>query len=93
MKYFEFKEPYYALIQAGSDGEAIETYDYQVARVEDKEVEQEVIESMNEITEKDAWKNYMAGVAESGEKIPVEELKEIFGKQYNTVLLVDSSLI
>lgn len=93
MKYFEFNEPYYALIQAGSDGEAIETYDSQVNKIEDKEDEQEVIINMNEITAESAWDKYSNCVTEDGESLPIEELKETFGKEYNHVLLVDSNQI
>lgn len=94
LRYFEFKQPYYALIKAYDSGRAIEIYDQHVSVVEDKEDEQELIQGMREIDEEQAKKKYLkASLTEDGDEIPLAERLSDFEEDADEVLLVDASLL
>jgi len=81
MKYFEFVEPYYALIKAESKETAIDMYNEFVCDL-DESLE------IREVSEKEAW--CKLNEAEKGFR-SLEELKDDFSK--NDLLLIDGSLI
>lgn len=88
MKYFEAKQPYYALIQTESKEEARDLYNNIVAADDDKSTE------FAELTEDEAWERYIdPKVDREGEIKATEELKNEFYDKNNAILLVDGSLI
>lgn len=89
MKYFEFKQPYYALLKAENEQEAKKLYNDMVA--DDDEFIQA---NYNEISEEEAWKLYsdpkIQGEFENETK---EDMKANFYSKEADILLVDGNLI
>lgn len=88
MKYFEIKQPYYALIQTESEEEARDLYTNIVAEDDDKTIE------LTKLTEDEAWGKYIdPKVDREGDNKETEELKKEFYDKSNSILLVDGNLI
>lgn len=92
MEYFEFKEPYYALVKTKNRETAINLYLEEVCEVDLEQME-ECVNSIKEITEESAWNKFKGGKSEGGEKIPLEELAQAFYSEYEQSLLIDGSII
>ena len=91
MKYFEFKEPYYALLQVRTREDALKEYDETVADLYDEG------EKSYEI--KEVSKDYALNKckADDPEFYTSEKLEEVFNEEnyssFYKLLLVDRSLI
>lgn len=85
MNYFEFSEPYYALIQAVSVDAAKAVY----LKMVTDEIEAEPLE----INRDRALILFSRGIIESGETLSADELLAEFTDENNQLLLVDGSLI
>ncbi|MBE9390147.1 hypothetical protein [Vagococcus salmoninarum] len=94
LRYFEFKQPYYALVKACDSGRAIEIYDSNVCKIEDSKDMEEVVDGMTEIEEERAKSKYLkASLAEDGVEIPFTERLSDFSEDADEVLLVDAGLL
>lgn len=85
MRYFEFLEPYYALMQVENEDVANEMY---IKYVTDS-IEQRPIE----IERDRALLLFSKGAIESGEQLSVDELIQDFRNVANHLLLIDGALI
>lgn len=89
MKYFEVKQPYYALLKAENEEEAKKLYNEIVA--DEDEFSQA---HYTEITEEEAWKKYSDPRIKSAfEGEAEEQMKENFYDKVADMLLVDGDLV
>lgn len=86
MRFFEFTDPYYALIAAKDEEEAIKTYDENVADYEDEYY------APVEITEEEMWKKYEA-VNVRDELFSMEDVEQMIREGTPQVILIDGSLL
>lgn len=86
MKYFKFTEPYFALIKAESEENAVKEYVDEVCDLDDEASEP------IEINEEEAATLIGKAVCEDGIPITSEEIAEIINSDTEEVLLVDGSL-
>lgn len=94
LRYFEFKQPYYALVKACDTGRAIEIYDSNVCTIEDSKDMEEVVDGMTEIEEERAKSKYLkASLAEGGAETTTSEMLSDFLEDADEVLLVDADLL
>jgi hypothetical protein len=90
MKYFEIKNPYYALIAAGNEKYALIIYEEKVCDVDDKE---KFYEELKEIDIETAKRLFMNSKDEDGNKPTEKEVEKAFNTTKNDVLLIDYDLI
>lgn len=83
MKYFEIKDPYYALIKAENEDEAIDVYIETVSDFDDEL-------KIEEVEEEYAW-NALKEVEQNYRSI--EDLEADFNTNESSLLLIDGSLI
>lgn len=90
MKFFEVHDPYYALIKAPNEAEAIQEYVKSVADDEDSQP------LKNEIVEVDrdyAVARYSRSKSEDGEEVPLGEILEDIKNDETMTLLIDGNLL
>lgn len=87
MKYYEFYEPYFALIKAKNESEAIKIYEKDVADI-DSGID------MQEISRDYAIAKFSRSTDEEGQFINIVDLIKIFNSDDESeVLIIDSHLI
>lgn len=91
MNYFEFLEPYYALIKADSGEEAVKKYIEAVAGDEDDF--ENLLEESKLVPEYYAVARFSRSTDETGKMSDLEEVLEILKSREPHLLLVDGSLI
>ncbi|MEK4132021.1 hypothetical protein NYE67_20615 [Solibacillus sp. FSL W8-0474] len=91
MRYFEFLDPYYALIQAEFEGEAVQEYTDTVSG-DEKDHETLMLE-IKEVPEYYAAARLSRGKGENGELMELDEVLDILKSNKKQVLLMDGSLI
>lgn len=82
MKYFEFSEPYYALIKANDEKTALKKYDDLIADKNNV--------SVQEVSKDYAYGRFFNALVGIRPSIRIKELKDLFIK--NDILLVDGNL-
>ena len=91
MRYFEFVDPYYALIKANDGEEAVEKYIEVVAGDEsDFEV---LLEECKLVPEDYALIRFSQAPSDDGKLVDLEETLEDFRRQEVSVLVMDGSLL
>ena len=90
MKYFEIREPYYALIKAKNSEDAIEVY---VKNVSDNDESYPIKDYIEEVESDYALVMLSRASAEDNEQIPIKDLLDDFRTYESSVLLVDGNLI
>lgn len=93
MKYYEFTEPYYALIQAENREEALQKYAASIGEESVSDLEEETLDTLKELSEEEAWGAFIKGVSEDGTEIPIEEKKEYFHASGTEFLLIDGAVL
>lgn len=89
MKYFETKQPYYALIPAKSKEEAKKMYVEEICDDDDNCLEKE----MKEITQIEAFVKFASAVEEDGYGESIETIGRAIDEFYNAhILLIDGCL-
>ena len=88
MKYFEINDPYYALIKAENQAEAIKIYTEYVAD-DDGTLHEEI----KEVDRDYALASFSRGGTEDGEEVPISEILEDFQSEVSAVLLIDPALL
>lgn len=89
MKYFEIHDPYYALIKAADQEEAIKIYTEYVADDEDGTLHEEI----EEVDRDYALIQFARSESEDRDFMPVPETLEKFRRDKSEVLLIDSGLL
>lgn len=82
MKYFEFSEPYYALIKANNEKTTLKKYDDLIADKKDV--------SVQEVSRDYAYGRFCNALVEIRPSLITKELKDLFIK--NDILLVDGNI-
>ncbi|WP_400162898.1 hypothetical protein ACAF76_008300 [Brevibacillus sp. TJ4] len=88
MKFFEIHSPYYALLKANSQEEAIAKYAECVAD-DDGTLHEEIAEVDRDY----ALVSFSRGATEDGQVVPILEILKDFQSEDSAVLLIDSGLI
>lgn len=88
MKYFEIHDPYYALIKAHDQDEAIKVYTEYVA-----EVDGTLHEEIREVDRDYALVSYSRGATEDNEEVLIPEILEIFQSEKSAVLLIGRDVL
>lgn len=88
MRYFEVFDPYYALIQAESQEEAIAIYQKDVASEEIS-----LSGKIREVNRDWALIIFSGSFSRNAIRVPVTKILEEFNNTHNQLLLVDSGLI
>ena len=88
MKYFEIYSPYYALLKANTQEEAIAKYAECVAD-DDGTLHEEI----QEVDRDYALVKFASGGVEGGEKMLIKEMLETFKEATPEVLCIDSALL
>src|SRR5690554_1113899 len=91
IKFFEFIEPYYALIKAKDYKEAVKTYIEMVAGEEDEFYE--LLEECKLVPELYATVKFCQAKGEDGESIKAEEIIKVLESDEPEVLLIDGCLL
>lgn len=86
-KFYEFKQPYYSLIKAISEDEALYLYNRHVSSEDGEE------ETYEEVPYDYAVAVYSRAISEDGNMIPLEEALKDLRSETGLVMLVDFSLI
>ncbi|MCP1147376.1 hypothetical protein [Bacillus sp. 1735sda2] len=89
MKFYETREPYYALIKARNIERAMEIYNNDVTADEEKEL----AESIKEVTALYAATKYSRCTGEDNKTVPIEEVLEDLTNEKEMRLAVDGSLL
>lgn len=90
MKYYEIHYPYYALIKAEDENEAVSEYIKYVSGEEDEK--DEITEELEEIDRDTALMKFSMAIGEDGE-LPITEKKRCFNDKDYTILLIDGCLL
>lgn len=93
MKYYEFNDPYYALIQAENQEEALQKYANSIGEESVVDLEEETLDTLKELSKEEAWETFIEGVSEDGKKIPLEEKKEYFNASGTEFLLIGGTVL
>jgi hypothetical protein len=88
MKYFEIHDPYYALIKAADQEEAIKIYTEYVA-----EDDGTLHEEIREVDRDYALVSYSRGVTEDNEVVPIPEILKDFQSEGSAVLLIGRDVL
>ncbi|WP_289136312.1 hypothetical protein [uncultured Brevibacillus sp.] len=88
MKFFEIHSPYYALLKAKTQEEAIAKYAEQVAD-DDGTLHEEI----KEVDRDYALVSFSRGATEDKEEVPISEILKDFQSEGSSVLLIDSGLV
>lgn len=88
MKFFEIHSPYYALLRANTQEEAIAKYTECVAD-DDGTLHEEI----TEVDRDYALVSFSRGTTEDNETVPVKEILEDFKKEGSAVLLISRELL
>ena len=91
MNYFEFVEPYYALIKAKTGEESVEKY-IEVVSGEESDFES-LLEECELVPEYYASAKFSRSTGEDGELSDLEEVIEILKNEKSDVLLIDAGLL
>lgn len=91
MNYFEFVEPYYALIKAESGEEAVKKY-IEIVAGEEGEFET-LLEECKLVPEYYAAARFGRSTGEDGELCDLDEVIEILESKNSELLIMDGSLI
>ena len=91
MRYFEFAIPYYALIQARNEAEAVQEYIEVVAG--DKSDFDTLLDEAKEVPEYYAGARFSRAKGEDGELMDLDEVVEILKEDKAQLLVIDGSLI
>lgn len=90
MKFYEIIEPYWALIKAPNEDEAIEEY---VRVVADDDVNQPLSEEIKEVDRDYAVARFSRVLTEDGGEVPLDELLASIRSEETSVLAMDGSLL
>jgi hypothetical protein len=88
MRYFEIHDPYYALIKAENQEEAIKIYADYVAD-DDGTLHEEIREVDRDYT----LASFSRGGTEDGKEVPISEILKDFQSDGSAVLLIDLALL
>lgn len=88
MKFFEIHSPYYALLKAETQEEAVTKYTECVA-----DNDGTLHEEIREVDRDYALVKFASGGVEGGEKMTVKEMLKVFNENLNDVLCIDSALL
>lgn len=91
MNYFEFTEPYYALIKAKDDVDAVGKY-IEVVAGNDSEV-QALLDESKIVPEYYAAARFAQAKDENGKLVDLEEVIRTFKSDETEILLMDGSLL
>ena len=91
MKFYELNDPYYALIAAEDEGEAVQLYIANVAG--DSEESQDIAEELKEVNRDYVLTKLRRTPGENGENITEEEVDQEINSKKSRVILIDGSLI
>ena len=89
MKYYEINAPYYAMVKAPNEEEAIKKYVEIVADDEDGELKNEI----KEVSRDYALAQYSRGTGEGLELMTPNELLTVFDEEETDLLLIASELL
>lgn len=89
MKFYEINEPYYALLKANSEKEAIRKYVHNVADLEEEEVDFEI----KEVSRDYALARFSRAPGEDKKLLPIGQIVSDFNVQEIEVMIIDGSLI
>ncbi|MEM4994775.1 hypothetical protein WKH56_19635 [Priestia sp. SB1] len=87
MRFYEFNEPYYALVKSEDKSHAIMEYEKTVGNLEDDEAK-----LAKEVTRDYALASFSRVLSEDGNIIPVAEIVSDFQREESMTLIVDASL-
>lgn len=88
MKFYEIHDPYYALIKAPDQEEAIKVYTEYVA-----EDDGTLHEEIREVDRDYALVSYSRGVTEDREDVPISEVIKSFQNEESAVLLIGRDVL
>lgn len=91
MHYFEFKEPYYALIKAENYDEAVKHY-IETVSGEDEDYEI-LLDECNLVSSNYAIVHFVRSKGENGEMQEIDVILEVLNSNKPELLLIDGSLI
>jgi hypothetical protein len=91
MKFYEFIEPYYALIKARDEEEATKYY-IEIVAGEDEEFK-EILEECELVSDYYAVAKFAQSKGENGEMMKIDEILEVLESDEPELLLIDGSLI
>lgn len=91
MNYFEFVEPYYALIKAKNGEEAVKKY-IEVVAGDENDVET-LLEECKIVPEYYAAAKFSRSQDEKGNLLEFEEVLEVLKSNVSEILMIDGSLI
>ena len=86
MKYFEINEPYYGLLKAENQDDALVQYNAVIADLEE-------IDEVIEVQRDYALARYSQATGEDGKLIPLKEILESFNDSDICTLVIDGSLL
>jgi hypothetical protein len=90
MKFFEIHDPYYALIKAPNEAEAIQEY---VKSVADDDELNPLKDEIGEVDRDYAVASYSRAKSEDNEDVPLSEILEDIRNERTMILIIDGSLI
>ncbi len=91
MYYFEFANPYYALIKAKNDEDAVHKY-IEIVAGDDSEFEN-LLEECEIVTDHYAVARFSRAVDEDGMLCDLEEILKVLESDKSELLIIDGSLI
>ena len=87
MKFYEFSNPYFALIKAEDEYDAIVEYNESVGDIND-----EKLENVKEVSRDYSMALFSRVLSEDGNVIPIAEIVSDFQKEERMTLVVDGTL-
>ncbi|SFP10225.1 hypothetical protein [Salibacterium halotolerans] len=91
MRYYEIHHPYYAMIKAEDENEAVKEYINSVAG--DEGEEGSLMKEMDEIDRDTAIIKFSMAAGEGEEKTAITEKKRHFNDEDYSILLIDGALV
>lgn len=93
MEYYEFNDPYYALIKAENQEVAMQKYTALIGEESVTDLEEGTLDTLKKLSEEVAWGTFINVVSEDGTEISEEEKKEYFNARGTDVLLIDKAML
>lgn len=88
-KYYEIKEPYYALLKAKNKNEAISIYTGKICDTEDESLSSKI----KEVDRDYAIAKYSRTLSEDGKEIPLEEILTCIKEDRSKLMIIDGELL